>query len=387
MSEALKKDLRIVASSHSRSKTNKMDMRFLVRALIKYNASDLHLKVGRPPLYRINGKLVPAKMDVLDAEKITAIAQSVMSERQLEELEKNFQVDFSFRATDLGRFRCNVYYQRGSWAMAIRMIPLQVPELDQLGVPGVAKELCTRPRGLLLVTGATGQGKSTTLSAMVQHINESSYLHILTIEDPIEYAYRDVKATISQREVGQDAKSFSDALKAGLRQDPDIIVIGELRDREVIQTALTAAETGHLVLSTLHTNDARSTIERILDVFPAEAQNQIRIQLASVLIGVISQQLIVRADGQSRILAAEVMVKSPTIESLILKDELIKIPEAMAQSKQYYKMQTFNQDLIRLIRAGEITLEAAMKASRNPEELKLQVSGITHEDGFDIRSE
>jgi twitching motility protein PilT len=257
------------------------------------------------------------------------------------------------------------------------MIPIAVPRLDQLGLPSVIKELCNRPRGLVLVTGATGCGKSTTLSAMIQYINEHRYAHVLTIEDPIEFVYKDDKASITQRELGSDTLSFADALKSGLRQDPDIIVVGELQDVDTIRVALTAAETGHLVLSTLHTCDAKSTIERILDVFPADAQNQVRIQLASTLAAVVSQQLLMRADGTGRVLASEVMIKSPTVESYILKNEINKIHDAMIHSNSYYKMQTLNQDLERLVTTGVVSIEEALKVSGQPDDLKLRLSGIS----------
>lgn len=363
-----------------------IDMRYLVRALIKYNASDLHIKVGRPPLYRINGKLIPAKMSELGADLAESIILGILSNKQKAELETKRQVDLSFEVKELGRFRCHVFYQRGGISAAIRTIPSAIPSIEELGVPDVVKELCRRPRGLVLVTGATGSGKSTTLAGLIQSINENNYLHILTIEDPIEFVYRDAKATITQREVGSDTNTLQEGLHGGLRQDPDVIVIGELRDCEMIQLALTAAETGHLVISTLHTNDAASSIKRILDVFPAGGQNQVRIQLASVLVGVLSQQLLLRADGGGRIPACEVMVKSPAIESYILKNEIEKIPEAISNSNNYYKMQTMNQALERLVNSGKVTAEEALKAASNPDELRLRLSGMTRDQGYEVSS-
>jgi twitching motility protein PilT len=238
------------------------------------------------------------------------------------------------------------------------------------------KDLALRPRGLILITGATGSGKSTTLSAIVQHINETRPVHILTIEDPIEFIYRDMKSTITQREVGLDTHTFKDALYAGLRQDPDVIMVGELRDWDTIHIALTAAETGHLVISTLHTRDARSSIERIIDVCPPEAKNQVRMQLASALVGVVSQQLLPRADGTGRVPACEVMINSPVIENYIRKNEAQKIPEAMVNSNSYYKMQTFNQDLQRLVKRKMVSFEDAMKVSPNPDDLRLALNGM-----------
>ena len=359
-----------------------VDMKYLIRALVKYNASDLHLKGGRPPLFRINGKVIPAKMPDLTEDQVQHIVFSVLTDRQKNELDQKRQIDLSFRVGDFGRFRCNAYYQKGHVSCAIRMVPLTVPRLDDLQVPSVLKELCQRPRGLILVTGATGSGKSTTLAGMINYINETSHVHVLAIEDPIEFIYRDMKATITQREVGSDVHTLNEGLIGGLRQDPDVIMIGELRDRDMIQTALTAAETGHLVISTLHTNDARSTIDRILDVFPADAKNQVRIQLASTLVAVISQQLVSRTDGSGRVVACEVMVKSPAIESHILKGDMDRIPETIASSGSYYKMQTMNQALEKLVQARAITADEALKCSNNPDDLKLLLTGVTREQGY-----
>jgi twitching motility protein PilT len=363
--------------------SKRLNMVYLLKALIKYNASDLHIKVGRSPLYRINGKLVPAKMPELSADEAKSIIYRMMTERQIRDLEERRQVDLSFQVDELGRFRCNVYFQRGTVSAAIRLIPIVAPNFDKLGLPGVLKDLCMRPRGLLLITGATGSGKSTTLSAVIQYLNELKNVHILVIEDPIEFVYRDLKASITQREVGSDTPSFQAGLVSGLRQDPDVVVIGEVRDRETIGAALTAAETGHLVLATLHTNDAKSTIDRILDVFPAEAQSQVRVQLASSLVGVISQRLVVRSDGSGRVLATEVMVKSPTIEACLLKNERERIPDAIANSGHYYKMNTLNMSLEKLVREGRVTLEEALKHSPNPDDLSLRFSGISRGDTND----
>ena len=362
--------------------SQKYDMKYLVKALVKYNASDLHIKAGRPPLFRVNGKLVPAKLPELKPEQTESIIHQILTANQVKDLETKRSLDFSFRVRDFGRFRCNLYYQRGSLSAAVRMIPFDIPNIADLGVPEVLMELCRKPRGLLLVTGPTGSGKSTTLAAIVQHLNENSHIHILTIEDPIEFVYRDLKASVTQREVGSDTPSLSEALYAGLRQDPDVIMIGELRDRDMIQGALTAAETGHLVLSTLHTNDAKSTIDRIIDVFPAEAKNQVRIQLASTLVGVVSQQLLVRADGRGRVPACEVMVKSPTIEDAIVKNELAKLGDIIAHSSSYYKMQSMNMALEHLIKTGVVTAEEALKCSVSQDDLKLRLSGMLREEGY-----
>jgi twitching motility protein PilT len=357
-------------------------MRYLVRALVKYRASDLHIKVGRPPLFRVNGNLVAAKIPELTLVQVEEIIYSVLADRQKEELSRKKQIDLSFDMVELGRYRANIYYQRNTLSAAIRMIPSEVRSLSELGIPPVVKELCSKPHGLILITGATGSGKSTTLSAMIQHINESSPLHILTLEDPIEFLHRDLKATITQREAGTDCLTISDGFYAGLRQDPDVIMIGELRDYKMIQLALSAAESGHLVISSLHTSDARSTIDRILDVFPPESQNQARIQLSSTLLGVVAQQLLVRSSGEGRVAICEVMVNSPTIASQILKQEIDKIPETIANSTSYYQMQTMNQALERLVRAGEISVDEALRATTSADDLKLSLSGMLRGEGY-----
>ncbi len=367
-------------SESPNTETHKVELKYLIRAMIKYNASDLHLKANRPPIYRINSRLIPAKMPELNPEQVKAIIFSMLNKRQIRELEENRDIDFSFEAKNMGRVRCNVYYQKDSISAAIRMIPMTIPSLEELGVPIVLKDLCQMQKGLLLITGASGAGKSTTLAAIIRFLNETTPAHILTIEDPIEFAYRDIRASITQREVGSDTLTIKDALIAGLRQDPDIIVIGEMRDFETIQAALTAAETGHLVISTLHTNDAKNTLDRILDVFPPEAQNQVRIQLASSLIGVMSQQLLMRADGQGLIPACEVMINSPNIQDCIRKNERAMIPEIISNSNNYYKMQTMNAALEKLVYSTLVTPDEALKSSNNPADLKLRLSGVTHQD-------
>ncbi len=382
VTKPVRPNLAVVSSEGEAKRSSSVDITYLVRALMKYNASDLHLKSDRPPLFRINGRLIPAKMAVMAADQVKALVMSVLNERQRGDLEKNFQVDLSFQVGDLGRFRCNAFYQRGDLAAVIRAIPFRVPALAELGLPTVLKELAKKPRGLLLITGATGSGKSTTLASVIQYLNENSHEHILTIEDPIEFVFKDAKGSVTQREVGSDAVSLHHALMAGLRQDPDVIVIGELRDQETIQGALTAAETGHLVMATLHTSDARSTIDRVVDVFPAEMKNQVRIQLSSSLVGVISQQLIARVDGSGRALACEVLVKSPHVESLILRNELAQIPDAIASSGDYYQMQSMNASLARLVKKGIVALEEALKCTSSPDDLKLMLSGIERGEGY-----
>ncbi|MEW6055862.1 MAG: type IV pilus twitching motility protein PilT [Bdellovibrionota bacterium] len=362
--------------------TNKPSMKYLLHALVKHGASDLHLKSNRPPLYRINGKLVAAKMPELSGETIKEVLYSVLTDKLIRDFERNLQVDCSFQFEGLGRFRANIYLQRGTVAGVIRMIPLNIPGLESLGLPSVLKEIALKKRGLVLITGSTGCGKSTTMAAMLNYINEHRHSHIITIEDPIEFVFRDIKSSVCQREVGADAGSMHDALVGALHQDPDVITIGEMRQYETIEAALTAAETGHLVLSTLHTNDAKSSIDRIVDVFPPNAKNQVRIQLSACLLAVVSQKLVPRADGEGRVAVCEVLIKSPTIENLILNNELDKIEEAMATSTTYYKMQTFNQALERLVMKGVITNEDAIFASNSPEELKMRLSGFKKEEGF-----
>ena len=274
------------------------DLIYLIRAFLKYNASDLHLRPNRPPLYRIHGRILPASMPSLTTEQIDQILAPFIPIALRNQLETKRQIDFSFEIEECGRFRCNVFFAMNRLSAAIRRIPFEIPAIDRLRVPEVLKEIILKPRGLLLVTGSTGSGKSTTMAALVQHLNETQRLHIVTIEDPIEYVFKDQKSVVTQRELGADFQSMHEALSSCLRQDPDVIVVGEMRDYATIQTAITAAETGHLVISTLHTNDARSALDRILDMFPSDHKNQIRVQLASSLLGILAQQLLVRADGK-----------------------------------------------------------------------------------------
>ncbi len=365
---------------------SKVQLKYLIRAMVKYNASDLHIKANRSPLYRINGRLIPAKLPELVPEQVKSILYSLLSKKQARELEEKRQIDFSFEVKGVGRIRCNVYFQRDTVSAALRMIPMKIASLDELHIPPVIKELCEIQRGLLLITGASGSGKSTTLAAIVKHLNENNSLHILTLEDPIEFSFQDERSSIAQREVGSDVLSMKDALRAGLRQDPDVIVIGEMRDFETIQAALTAAETGHLVVSTLHTNDAKSTVDRILDVFPAEAQNQVRIQLASSLIGVISQQLLTRADGVGLVPACEILINSPSIQECIRKNERGGIPEMIENSSHYYKMQSMNLALEKLVSQGIITSEEALKSSNNSADLRLRLTGVMHNETVPILS-
>ncbi len=361
---------------------SRINMHYLVSALIKYAASDLHLKVGRPPLYRVNGRLIPAKMQELDAKQLEEVIYSVLTEKQKADLESQHQVDSGFQFDNLGRFRLNAYKQKGGLAAVIRLIPLKIPTLADLDMPAVIKELALKKRGLILVTGSTGSGKSTTLAAILNHINSNVNGHIITVEDPIEFLHKDIKCSISQRELGKDTHDSHQALMGALRQDPDVIMLGELRRRETIETALAAAETGHLVLSTLHTNDAKSSLDRIIDVFPGDAQNQVRISLAASLTAIISQRLVPRADGKGRVAACEILIKSKTIEDYILANELDKIDDIISTSGDFYKMQTLNQHLESLCNTGTITQEEALRSSNKPDELKMRLSGLKKEAGF-----
>jgi len=355
----------------------KPNLGLLLKTLIKYSASDLHLKAERPPIYRISGKLIPAKLAVLNAETVKTLIYGMMTKKQVAQFEENLSIDFSYGMRGVARFRVNAYFQRGSVCAAIRLVPLSVPKLDSLGLPQIIKDLCSQEQGLILVTGNTGAGKSTTLAGMINYMNETRRVHILTIEDPIEFIHHDIKSVITQRELGTDAHTLADALKSALRQDPDVIVMGEMRDPETIMTALTAAETGHLVLSTMHTNDAKGTIDRILDVTPEKFRDQVRLQLAGSIRAVISQRLLSSLKGKGRIPAVEVMVKSPSIERLILENKLEEITEVIANSTTYYKMQTMNQALEELVKQGRVSEEEAIRYSPAPEDLQLVLGGFS----------
>ncbi|NUM87997.1 MAG: PilT/PilU family type 4a pilus ATPase [Bdellovibrionales bacterium] len=348
----------------------------LLRGLVKHKGSDLHLKAGRPPLYRINGRLVPTKLPPLSQQEVTDLVYSTMTDRQKAEFEEKLEIDYGFAMPGVARFRSNVFMQKGSVALAVRRVPMDIPAIDTLGLPPVLKDLALKQRGLVLITGSTGSGKSTTLSSFVDYINRNRRAHIITIEDPIEYVHEDKMSTVSQREVGSDTHSMQNALIAALRQDPDVIIVGEMRDYQTMQVAITAAETGHLVVSTMHTNSASKSIDRILDSFPAESKNQVRMQLASSIQGVITQQLIRRADGKGMVPAVEVLVRSPTVEKLILDNKVSELQGSMESSNLYYKMQSMNQALEQLVRSGAVTQEEAVHHSDRKEDLLLKLSGM-----------
>jgi twitching motility protein PilT len=341
-------------------------------------ASDLHLKVGSFPVMRIGGELYPiADAARLSPEDTLDMAFSMMSNRQKQKLKDISEVDIAYSVKGLGRFRANIFQQRGSVSIVLRVIPDQSKNSMQLGLPPVIDRVADERRGLILVTGATGSGKSTTLAAMIDRINSTRSGHIVTIEDPIEFLHRDKKAFVTQREVDVDTRSFAEALRGALRQDPDVILVGEMRDLETIQTALTAAETGHLVLSTLHTLDATETITRVVSSFPSHQQKSVRIQLSGILKAVISMRLMRGAKGSGRVPAVEVMVSTALIRDYIINEEKTSlIREAIANGASQYSMQTFDQSLFHLLQSRQITLEEAIRNATNPDEFKMRVSGI-----------
>jgi twitching motility protein PilT len=343
-----------------------------------HGASDVHLTPGRPPGLRLHGRLLPldapewdgravpdALRAALDADEVERLARAALGEARWGELEAVGELDFAFQLSELGRFRVNAYRQRTGWALAIRLLQAEIPSLDRLGVPGVATELARKAHGLLLVTGPTGSGKSTTLAAIIDQINTERTGHIITLEDPIEYVHRHKRCLIHQREIGADSRSFAAALRAALRQDPDVILVGEMRDPETIGIAITAAETGHLVLATLHTSSAAETVDRIIDVFPPYQQQQVRLQLSTVLQGVLAQQLLPRADGRGRVLAAEVLVATPAVRNLIREGKTHQIP-AQIQTGARHGMQTLDMALRDLFRAGLISREEVLSRAADP---------------------
>jgi twitching motility protein PilT len=327
---------------------------------------------------RVDGELVPlVELKRLMQEDTIAMAFSIMSSRQKEKFKNNYEIDIAYSVPGLGRFRCNIFQQRGTVGMVLRVIPVKILSIRELMLPVVLEKICEERRGLILCTGTTGSGKSTTLAAMIDYINAHRTEHIMTVEDPIEFLHRDKKSIVNQREIEVDTKSFSQALRSALRQDPDVILVGEMRDYETIETALTAAETGHLVLSTLHTMDATETVNRIISVFPPHQQKQIRLQLAAVLKAVVSLRLLPRADGLGRVPAAEVMISTGYIRDCIENKEKTKlIKDAIAAGTSQYGMQTFDQSLYLLYKNGLITLDEALRRASNPDEFRLKLQGI-----------
>jgi twitching motility protein PilT len=351
----------------------------LVAAAAQRGASDIHLRAGHVPLVRINGDLERwSAVQPLSATDLEAVATRLLNANQQERLKTKLEVDIAWQAPGAGRCRASVFRQRGTVALALRILPAEMKTLDELGLPASVAALAEESRGLVLVTGATGSGKSTTLASLVHKINQTRALHILTIEDPIEFVHQDIKAVVSQREVGFDTPSYATGLKSALRQDPDIILLGELRDQETIETALVAAETGHLVLSTLHTLDAPETINRIVSVFPPHQQGQIRHQLARVFRAAVSQRLLPRSDAQGRALAAEVLVTTPFVRDCIADVEKTEgIADAIAVGQSEYGMQTFDQSILKLCQQSFVTIEEALHWVTNVEEFKMRLRGIT----------
>jgi twitching motility protein PilT len=355
-----------------------MDINELLKIAYSLNASDLHIKVGSQPIIRVYGELTPLTSESrVSQEDAMNIAFSIMTPQQSEIFKEKKDIDLAYSIPGLGRFRCNIFVQRGTIGIVFRVIQTKIPTIDELHLPDILKKISMEQRGLILVTGTTGSGKSTTLAAMIDLINTNRTEHIMTIEDPIEYLHRDKKSIVNQREIGSDAESFSKALRQSLRQDPDVVLVGEMRDFETIQTALIAAETGHLVLSTLHTVDAAETINRIIAVFPPYQHKQVRMQLASVLKSIISMRLMPRADGKGRVPAVEVLMATETVKDCILDpDKTRGITDVIEQGAIHYGMQSFDQSLFGLLKSGLITYEEALRSATNPDDFALKVKGI-----------
>jgi twitching motility protein PilT len=351
------------------------DIDAALRYLVESEGSDLHVKVPAPPMIRVHGELAPLPgAEPLKPEDTEAAVRHILKGEELvEEFERDGEVDFSYSVSGLSRFRVNAFRQRGTVAIALRAIPFQVRTCEDLGLPPVIRSLAEEPRGIVLLTGTTGSGKSTTLAAMVDHINSTRSRNIITLEDPIEYLHRDKRSIISQREVGMDTESFARAMRRVLRQDPDVILIGEMRDEETVRTALSAAETGHLVLSTLHTLDATETVNRIIDFFPPHLQQQARVMLAATLRGVVGQRLVKRSGGEGRVAVCEVLVATGRVQDLILNPkETGRLTEVIAEG-EYYGMQTFDQALLGHVMAGNIDEEVAFEAASSPHDFKLML--------------
>ncbi|MEA3222725.1 MAG: PilT/PilU family type 4a pilus ATPase [Thermodesulfobacteriota bacterium] len=349
----------------------------LLKMMVEKEASDLHITTGAPPQMRVRGSLYPLDMEPLSPQDTKKICYSILTDAQKHHFEENHELDLSFGIKGIARFRANIFLQRGATAGAFRMIPYKIMSIEQLGLPGSVNNLTLLPRGLVLVTGPTGCGKSTSLAAMLDKINAERHGHIITIEDPIEFVHKHKGCIVNQREIGSDTKGFSNALKYILRQDPDVVLIGEMRDLETMQAALTVAETGHLVLATLHTNSAVQTVNRIIDAFPAYQQSQVRAQLSFVLEAVVAQQLLPRLDGKGRTLGAELMISTPAIRNLIRENKIHQIYSQMQVGQKKYGMQTMNQSLYSLFIRKLISLDDALGWSTDPEELK-QVIASSH---------
>jgi twitching motility protein PilT len=342
----------------------------LLKSMVEQGGSDLHITTNSPPLVRVDGMLKPLNLPPLTPTETKQLSYSILTDNQKHRLEENLEIDFSFGIKGLARFRSNVFHQRGAIAAAFRQIPYEIRGFRELGLPPIVERICEKPRGLVLVTGPTGSGKSTTLAAMIDKVNRERQEHIITIEDPVEYLHSHKKCIVNQREIHADTHSFANALRSALRQDPDVVLIGEMRDFETVETALRIAETGHLTFATLHTNSAAQTINRIVDIFPAHQQGQIRVQLSFVLEGIMCQSLLPRANGKGRALALEILVPNSAIRNLIREDKVHQIYGMMQTGQSKYGMQTFNQSLASLYFKRMISLQTAMSRSSYPDELQ-----------------
>ena len=350
-----------------------MNLHEMLKEMVERGASDLHLTVGAPPVFRLHGRITPLNETPLTPAETKNLAYGVLTDAQKRTFEEEKELDLSFGIKGLSRFRANVFVQRGAVGMAIRVIPYAIHAFEELGLPKVVGDICDKPKGLILVTGPTGSGKSTTLATMIDKINSERREHIITIEDPIEFVHSHKNCIVNQREVPSDTRTFSEALRRVLRQDPDKVLIGEMRDQETIQTALTIAETGHLTFATLHTNSCVESINRIIDVFPPHQQPQVRAQLSFVLEGVFCQDLIPKSNGQGRVLALEILIPNPAIRNLIREDKVHQIYSAMQTGQEKFGMQTMNQSLLSHYLTRNITLEDAMQRSKLPDELSQMI--------------
>jgi twitching motility protein PilT len=370
-----------VATAQPTAARPPFNFKAILQQMVQLNASDLHLKVGRPPTLRVHGDLSPLPLPALRPEDLSTLAKEIMSPKQVKEFTEYREADFATGVPGIGRFRVNAYQQRGTIAFAIRTIPHQARSVRELNLPPVVETVSLYPRGLVLVTGVTGSGKSTTLASMIQLINERRYANIITIEDPIEFLHRDLKCHINQREVGTDTGSFAQALRRVLRQDPDVVLIGEIRDLDTLDTALKAADTGHLVFSTLHTTDATQTVNRILSFYPPHQQNEVRYALSSALAAVVSQRLVPRADRPGRVPACEVLVNTAAVRDQIRDmSKTLNIPELIKEGTVQYGMQSFDQSLMSWYSQGVISYESALFYATNPSEFALRVQGVAGAD-------
>jgi twitching motility protein PilT len=350
----------------------------LLREMVNHGASDLHVRVGVPPIYRINGELQKLSDVRIDTVMMDSFLDDIMNRDQKARFERDKECDFAVGARDMGRFRVNVFRQRGTIAMVVRHIKAKIPTFEELQLPEIIKELALKKRGLILVTGTTGSGKSTCLAAMIDHINNEETCNVITVEDPVEYLHRDKKSIISQREIGVDTNSYENALRSALRQDPDVLLVGEIRDLETMQIALTAADTGHMVFATIHTTNATETIHRILSMYPPHQHEEVRLLLAECLVGIISLRLLPTRDGTSRVPAAEILVNTGAIREYIAdKTKVEMIEQAIAEGHMQYRSQTFDQALLTLYSESKISLDTAMKAATNPDDFDLKIRGIS----------